>query len=239
VAPAVNAFAKGSQTYRDLQTKKRRERQAKQAQVKREAQLKILKEASKIATAIFNGERFSTTRLNNIPPSLIWRHFHRWVMSFSGIQRENQGFTKFDDADSVTLRRRTDPRSEDFQKIQGKVFKLCVPHKKSVRIFQWRSKHLWPSTIPLKGHFSRPLTRHYISRFGLYFQQNKEASKLRLRPCVVGLCSSRVHRSESPNRREIKKLWLNDPSLFLARAATQEARAAIRNIRLEIAHCAH
>jgi hypothetical protein len=175
-AGGAPGLAKGSQAFREQQIRKRREREARQAQIKREVKLQIQEDEARTVTVIFKGERFSTTRFDILPLSLLWRHFHHWVKSFSGIPRPRQIFTDVDEKDSVTLRRCTDPRSKDFQKILGKTFKLLAPCRKPPRILHWRTKRHWSDTIPLKDHFSRPITRQVIAKFGLYFRKTKEAS---------------------------------------------------------------
>jgi hypothetical protein len=157
-------LAKGSQAYREQQTQKRREREARQAEYKREM---LLQEATAVTTVIFRGEKFSTTKLSNCPPNLLWRHFHRWVRSFSGISRENQKFTQYDDREAETLRKFQDPESELFQKIGGKTLRLLTPHKKRKHIVHWRFRH-FPPTIPTIGRFSRPLKKRDIAIHGSY-----------------------------------------------------------------------
>jgi hypothetical protein len=107
-APGTS-LARGSQAYRVQQTQKRRDREARQAEFKREM---MLREATEITTVIFRGEKFQTPKFTSYPSELLWRHFHRWVRSFSGIQREDQKFAKFDDYESTALGKFQDPKSE-------------------------------------------------------------------------------------------------------------------------------
>jgi hypothetical protein len=198
-------LAKGSPAYREQQTQKRREREARQAEFKREM---LLRETTEITTVIFRGEKLQTSRFASYPPELLWRHFHRWVARFSGISREDQKFAMFDDYESVALRKSKDPRSELFQKIGGRTFKLLVSSGKRRPIVHWRFRHC-PATIPTKGHFSRPLRKRDISEYGILFQQNKEAPLLRLLPSAVGWCSPRMHAREQIKRKELRVATLN------------------------------
>jgi hypothetical protein len=198
-------LSKSLQAYRQLQTQKRREREARQAELKREMQLR---EATEITTAIFRGEKFQTSKFTNYPPELLWRHFHRWVAKFSGISRENQKFAWFDDFESVALRKFKDPKLELFQKIGGRAFKLLNSSRRRRRIVHWRFSHS-PATIPTHHNFSRPLRKCDISKYGILYQQNQEAPLLRLFPSAVGWCSPRMHAREQIKRKEFRAAMLN------------------------------
>jgi hypothetical protein len=187
------------------QTQKRREREARQAEFKRKMELR---ETTEITTVIFRGERFQTDRFVNYPSELLWRHFHRWVAKFSGISREDQKFSWFDDFESVPLRRFKDPKSELFQKIGGRTFKLLNPPRRRRRVVHWRFQHS-PATIPTYHNFSRPLRKRDISQFGILYQQNKEAPLLRLLPSAVGWCSPRTHAREQISRKGFRAAMLN------------------------------
>jgi hypothetical protein len=168
----------------------------------------LLREATEITTVIFRGEKFQTSKFSSYPPELLWRHFHRWVKSFSGISREDQKFAKFDDYESTALRKFKDPKSELFQKIGGGTFKLLVSSRKHRPIVHWRFGHP-PATIPTSGYFSRPLRKSDISEYGIVFQRNKEAPLLRLLPSAVGWCSPRMHACEQLKRKELRVAQLN------------------------------
>jgi hypothetical protein len=63
------SLAKGSQAYREHQTQKRREREARQAEFKREV---LLRETTEITTILFRGEKFQTSRFASFPSELLW-----------------------------------------------------------------------------------------------------------------------------------------------------------------------
>jgi hypothetical protein len=119
-------FAKGSQNYRLQQTAKRRARKEKQEERKRIWSGPAPVKESPATTVIFEGHRFRTTKLVEFwgAPGLMWRQFHRWVKSFSGFSKENQGFAFWDDQEAVTLRRCQHPDSPDFNDLRGKTFRL-------------------------------------------------------------------------------------------------------------------
>jgi hypothetical protein len=126
--------------------------------------------------------KHSNSKFSDLPPKAQIRHFHAWVKSLTGCPRDSQRFSWFDDSESVTFRRCTDPKSPDFQKIVGKTFRFSFPMKKKLKNQHWRFRPRHPATIPLHDNFSRPVRRHDISKYGLYFQRSQEAPKLRLRP---------------------------------------------------------
>jgi hypothetical protein len=223
---------KGSQAYRELQTAKKREkyrqREERQAEIKKESLLQIAIEDSKTVSVLIKQivsyesglpswqyVKHSNSKLFELPPKAQIRHFHDWIERITGIPRNFQKFSQFDDSEAVTFRRCTDLDSPDFQKILGKTFRLLPPLKKNPKSQQWRARFLIrPATIPLHDHFSRPIRRCDISKYGLYFQKDKEAPKLRLRPCILGLCAPRVHRLEKPSIKELRLRALQ--SEFLA-----------------------
>jgi hypothetical protein len=138
------------------------------------------------------------------------------VRSFSGISREDQNFAKFDDHEASALRKFADPKSELFQKIGGRTFRLLVSPRKHRPIVHWRFRH-FPPTI---GHFSRLFKKHDIAIHGIHFQQSKEAPLLRLLPSAVGLCSPCMHACQQLNRRETRIARLNSFSEFISKAMT-------------------
>jgi hypothetical protein len=194
-------FAKCSQACRELQTAKKRERyrqrEERQAEIKKESQLQAAIEDSQSVSVLIKQVvdsewqyvKYSNQKLFELPFKAQVRHFHLWIERITGIPRNFQRFSRFDDPEAVTFRRCTDSDSPDFQKILGKTFRLLPLIKKKPKIQQWRFRHQLrsPATIPCHDNFSRPLRRRDISKFGLHFQKNKEAPKLRLRPCVLGL----------------------------------------------------
>jgi hypothetical protein len=206
------SFSKGSQAYRELQTQKRREREPRQAEFKPEM---VLRETTAITTVIFRGEKSQTSKFSEHPSGLLWKHFHRWIAKFSGIPREDQKFAQFDDYESVALRKFKDPKSELFQKIGGRTLKLLAPSKRRRRIVHWRFSQS-PATIPIHRNFSRPLRKRDISKYGILYQQNKEAPLLRLLPSAVGWCSPREHAREQISRKGSRAAMLNMD--FIAKA---------------------
>jgi hypothetical protein len=185
------ALSKGSQAYRESQTAKKREkyrqREAHQAEIKKESQLQVAIEDSRTVSVLvkqivtddsglpsWQYVKHSNQKLFEPPPKAQIRHFHTWIERITGIPRNLQKFSQFDDPEAVTFRRCTDLKSPDFQQILGKTFRLFPLMKKKPKIQQWRFRDIHPATIPTHGNFSRPVRRHDISKFGLHFQKNKE-----------------------------------------------------------------
>jgi hypothetical protein len=177
----------------------------------------LLREATEITTVIFRGKKFQTSKFSIYPSELLWRHFHCWVKSFSGISRVDQNFARFDDYESVALRKFKDQESGLFQKIGGRTCKLLVSSRKRRSIIHWRFRHS-PPTIPTTSNFSLPLRKRDISKYGFHFQRTQEAPLLHLLPSAVGWCSSRVHTGEQLNRRESRIARLNGFSEFISKA---------------------
>jgi hypothetical protein len=209
-------------------TEKYRQRETHQAEIEKEAQLQAEIENSKTLSILIKQVvliddvptiqfvKHSNSRLSEFSPKAQTRHFHAWVKTLTGFPKDFQQFSKFDDNESVTFRSFSDPRSPNFQKILGETFRFLFPKKKRPKITRWRDRRRWPATIPLKANYSRLLRRHDISVHGLCYQKPKEALELRLRPCVVGMCSPRVHRAENQSKTEFQKLQLNTE--FIAHA---------------------
>jgi hypothetical protein len=229
----LKTLAKGSQAYREQKTAKKREkyrqREERHKEIKKESQLQAAIEDSKTVSVLIKRispddsgipswqyVKHSNQKLSELPPKAQIRHFHAWVEKLTGVPRSLQKFPRFDDSEAVTFRRCTDLESPDFEKILGKTFRFLLPMKKKSRIQHWRVRDRQPATIPLHDNFSRPVQRHDISKFGLYFQKTQEAPKRRLRPFVVGLCAPRVHRFEKPSYKESKTHAMQ--SEFLASA---------------------
>jgi hypothetical protein len=138
-------YSKGSQTYREQRTQRRRGREVRQAEFKREM---LLQEETATTTVLFRCEKFTTQKFTSYDPRLLWRHFHRWVRSFSGISREDQNFAKFDDHEATALW-----RCKVLGNVGGKTFRLLAPSRKHKPIIHWRFGHS-PPTIPTTGHSS-------------------------------------------------------------------------------------
>jgi hypothetical protein len=208
--PSEQAIPVGQQMHG--KTEKYRQREAHQAELKREAQQQDAFESLRKTTVIvkeiivadhepqFKDVKYSKD-FYDTPAYLRLRHFHRWIQKITGLPKDLQNFTKFDDAETVTFRRVSERGSPEYREILGKTFRFCFPKLRKAKIVHWRLKHVRPATIPLSGNRSRPLRRHDISKHGLYHLKLKEVRKLRLRPCVVGMCSPRVHRAESPSKK--------------------------------------
>jgi hypothetical protein len=139
---------------------------------------------------LFNGQRFRNEGVAEMRGTLrlMWRRFHDWVKSFSGIRRENQNFTAWDDHEGITLCRCQHPCSPIFNDLSGKTFRLKRPGARKRSVVHWRVRDRHPHSISGSGGKFRLVRKCDIKKFGLHFQENQEAPKPRLLPSVVGSC---------------------------------------------------
>jgi hypothetical protein len=169
-------------------TEKYRQREAQQAEFKREAQQQEVFESLRKTTVIvkeiiaadhepqFKDVKYSKD-FYDTPAYLRLRHFHRWIQKITGLPKDLQNFTKFDDAEAVAFCRVSERGSPEYREILGKTFRFCFPKLRKAKIVHWRLKHVRLTTIPLAGNHSRPLRRHDISKHGLYYLRLKETGK--------------------------------------------------------------